>query len=89
MVAELIQKEVIPTLSFNDKSTVDQPVDLYKHIEKATVLGNVHHSKVSIYFRDDEGDKKVETTIWAYGSKFICLKGGIWIPISRLLAIKY
>lgn len=89
MVAELIQKEEIPSLTFNDKTTVEQHQDLLKQIEKATVLGNAHHSKVSIYFRDDKGDKKVETTIWAYGSKFICLKGGIWIPISRVLEIKY
>ena len=89
MVAELIQKEEIPNLTFHDKSNVQQHTDLLKQIEQATVLGNVHHSKVSIYFRDDQGEKKVETTIWAYGSKFICLKGGIWIPISRVIEIKF
>jgi hypothetical protein len=89
MVAELIQKEEIPNLTFNDKTTVNQHSDLQKQIEHATVLGNGHHSKVSIYFKDDSGEKKVETTIWAYGSKFICLKGGIWIPISRVIEIKY
>lgn len=29
-----------------------------------------------------------ETTIWAYGEKYICLKGGVWLPIERLVEIK-
>ena len=37
--------------------------------------------------QDDEGVKKVDTTLWASGSKFVCLKGGVWIPINRLIEI--
>jgi hypothetical protein len=88
MEATLIEKETIPSLKFNDKSTVDQHPDLLKQIEKATILGNSHRTKVSIFFRDDESVKRVETTIWAAGTKFICLKGGVWIPISRLIEVK-
>ena len=88
MEATLIEKEIIPSLKFNDKSTVDQHPDLLNQIEKATILGNSHRTKVSIYFKDDESVKRVETTIWAAGTKFICLKGGVWIPISRLLEVK-
>ena len=88
MEAELIQKEDIPSLSFKENIKVTQHPELLKQIEQATILGNTHHSKVAIYFQDDNNLKKVETTIWAAGSKFICLKGGVWIPISRLLEIK-
>jgi hypothetical protein len=88
MEATLIEKEIIPTLKFHDKSVVEQHPDILRQIEKATILGNAHRSKVSIYFQDDESVKRVETTIWAAGTKFICLKGGVWIPISRLIEIK-
>ena len=88
MEATLIEKEIIPSLKFNDKSTVVQHPDLLNQIERATILGNSHRTKVSIYFKDDESVKRVETTIWAAGTKFICLKGGVWIPISRLLEVK-
>jgi hypothetical protein len=88
MEATLIQKETIPSLKFNDKTTVDQHPDLLNQIQKATILGNSHRTKVSIYFKDDESVKRVETTIWAAGTKFICLKGGLWIPISRLIEVK-
>jgi sensor histidine kinase regulating citrate/malate metabolism len=88
MEATLIEKETIPSLKFNDKSTVEQHPDILKQIEKATILGNAHRTKVSIFFRDDESVKRVETTIWAAGTKFICLKGGVWIPISRLIEVK-
>jgi hypothetical protein len=88
MEAELIQKEEIPSLSFKGNVKIEQHPEIRKQIEQATILGNAHHSKVSIYFHDDVNLKKVETTIWAAGSKFICLKGGVWIPISRLVEIK-
>ena len=88
MEATLIEKELIPSLKFNDKSLVEQHPELLKQIEKATILGNSHRTKVSIFFKDDESVKRVETTIWAAGTKFICLKGGVWIPINRLIEVK-
>ena len=87
MKPELIEKELISALSFTEKQTVRQHPELLTQIERATILGNSHRSKVSIIFQDDSGLKRVDTTIWAAGTKFICLKGGIWIPIERILEI--
>ncbi|MEN9302662.1 MAG: hypothetical protein RL264_1091 [Bacteroidota bacterium] len=89
MEAQLVAKEIIPSLTFHDKTTVNQHPEIMQQIDRATILGNAHRTKVSIYFQDDAGPKKVETTIWAAGTKFICLKGGVWIPISRLIEIKF
>jgi len=86
---ELIEKETIGSLSFNQTVLVDQDPSIHNQIELAVRLGNAYHSKVSITFMDDTGLKRVETTIWAHGSKFICLKGGVWIPISRILDVKF
>ncbi len=83
----LVEKESIVNCTFNNKLDIVQQNDLQKKIEDATILGNAHHSKVSIIFQDDESVKRVDTTIWAAGSKFICLKGGIWIPINRIIEI--
>ena len=83
----LVEKETIPSLTFNDKSKVKQHPNLRKQIDKATILGNTHRRKVSIVFQDDIGMKRVDTTIWASGSKFVCLKGGVWIPINGLKEI--
>lgn len=85
----LIEKELIGGLHFKDEIKVKQHPDLLKQIENATTLGNSFHGKVSIVFQDDEGLKRVETTIWAAGTKFISLKGGVWIPISRIVEIKF
>ncbi|MBI2257756.1 MAG: hypothetical protein HYU67_02540 [Flavobacteriia bacterium] len=84
-----IEKEIISSLNFKNNIHVEQHPDLDKQIQQATVLGNVYKSKVSIYFYDDVGLKRVQTTIWAAGNKYICLKGGVWIPISRIVEIKY
>ena len=83
----LVEKESIVNCKFNNQCEIVQQYDLQKKIEDATILGNAHHSKVSIIFQDDEGVKRVDTTIWAAGTKFICLKGGIWIPINRIIEI--
>lgn len=82
-----IEKELIPSLSFKDASVIEQHPDLTKQLKKAMTLGNTHKRKVKIVFQDDEGVKKVDTTLWASGSKFVCLKGGVWIPINRLIEI--
>lgn len=88
MKPELIEKESISQLSFSSIDKVQQHPDLLNQIEQATILGNSHHSKVSIIFQDDSGLKRVDTTIWAAGTKFICLKGGVWIPIARIVEVK-
>lgn len=85
---ELIEKELISSLSFEQKSDVEQHPNLLKQISNATRLGNSYHTKVSIFFNDDIGLKRVDTTIWAFGAKYICLKGGVWLPINRIVEIK-
>ncbi len=88
MEPELIEKELISLLCFNEKQKINQHPELRSQIDNATILGNAHRSKVSIIFQDDSGLKRVDTTIWAAGTKFICLKGGVWIPIDSILEIK-
>lgn len=84
----LVEKESIQTLSFRTKKKIKQHPDLEEQIRSATRLGNAYHGKVSIIFEDDEGPKRVDTTIWAYGTKYICLKGGVWLPIDNIIEIK-
>lgn len=86
---QTIEKEVVPSLNFREEKTIKQHPELRQQLDHAMRLGNGYHTKVSIYFHDDEGLKRVETTIWATGARYICLKGGIWIPISRIQEIKF
>ncbi len=88
MNSTLIEKETISALSFKSDIKVKQHPQLLEQIKEATRLGNGYHGKVSIYFYDDEGLKRVNTTIWADGAKYICLKGGVWLPIDRIVEIK-
>ncbi|MDX1348691.1 MAG: hypothetical protein R3279_00515 [Putridiphycobacter sp.] len=86
--ATLIEKEQIPQLKFKNAVDIEQSPELMTKLMEATRLGNIHHGKIRIEFMDDDGLKSVETTIWATGAKYICLKGGIWLPISRIVNIK-
>lgn len=85
---EVIQKEEIKHLSFKGECLTKQHPNIRTQIESATRLGNAYRGKVSIYFEDDVGPKRVDTTIWAYGNKYICLKGGVWLPIDHIIEIR-
>lgn len=85
----LIEKENIPQLKFSKPHTMKVNENLHNKLKEATSLGNLHHGKCAIIFIDDEGLKKVETTIWATGAKYICLKGGVWLPIARISDVKF
>ena len=84
---ELVLKETIVDCRFLNDIQLNQQENLLQQIKDATILGNSHRTKVTIIFQDDTGIKRVDTTIWASGAKFICLKGGLWIPINRIIEI--
>lgn len=85
----LIEKELIPSLTFKKPVDFTQPPGLIDRLHEATKLGNIHHGKIAIIFQADDGLKRVETTIWATGAKYICLKGGVWLPIARIKEVKF
>lgn len=84
-----IEKETIPNLSFKNVIAFDQDPSIRHKLEQATHLGNIGKVKFHIDFYSDSGLKSVQTTIWATGNKFICLKGGVWIPISKIVDIRF
>lgn len=85
----LVEKEAIANFSFKNNVSVKQHPNLLKKLHDATGLGNLNKVKVQIDFHSDSGPKSVQTTIWATGNQFICLKGGLWIPISKIIDIRY
>jgi hypothetical protein len=89
MEPEVIEKELVKDLSFREPVAIKQDPELRRHLDEATRLGNGYHTKVGIIFRDDLGLKRINTTIWATGSKFICLKGGMWLPIDHIVELKF
>ena len=84
-----VEKENIVNLSFKNVTQFDQNPHLQKKLEQATRLGNMNKVKYHIDFYADSGMKSVQTTIWATGKKFICLKGGVWLPISKIIDIRF
>jgi len=89
----LIEKELIPTLSFKPKVTDERSTETMKlfrkRLKQSQILGNIHHSKVKIIFEDSEGLKEVRTTIWSADDEFIVLKKGIFIPLNRVVRIVF
>lgn len=84
---EKIEKENIETLKFPNTEVLSDK-DLIKEREsnltRAMSLGNLEHSKIKIYFEDDQSRKVVETTVWGVTDKRVILKQGVVIPINRI-----
>lgn len=89
IIHSTVDKGVIANLSFTKKDKYKKATGLYEKLKSAAILGNIYHSKVTIYFHDDEGPKKTTTTIWATCKDYISLKGGVWIPVSKITDVEY
>ncbi len=89
-IIKSIEKENIKFLTFPKKEIL--PKTQEKIIRKmdllrALALGNLQRNKVKIIFIDNEGLKKVETTIWGCTDKEVILKQGTIIPIERIHSV--
>lgn len=88
---ELIEKEGIENLKFPSievLSDIEQITDRRRELDRALSLGNLEHSKIKIYFEDDNSKKVVETTVWGVTDKRVILKQGLVIPIHRVHSVK-
>lgn len=88
---EIIEKERIENLKFpNEEVLTDKQLmnERRADLDRALTLGNLEHSKIKIYFADDDSNKVVETTVWAVTDKRVILKQGVGIPIARIFSVK-
>lgn len=86
-----IEKETIENLGFPSTEVLQDTTKMQERsadLERALSLGNLEHSKIKIYFEDNEGCKMVETTVWGVTDKRVILKQGVGIPINRIHAVK-
>ncbi|RKS02500.1 MULTISPECIES: hypothetical protein [unclassified Flavobacterium] len=84
---ESIEKETIQLLSFPQSDVLDNSEEIQqRHLDlhRALALGNLEHSKIRIYFEDNQSKKVVETTVWAVTDQRVILKQGHSIPINRI-----
>ena len=84
---KIIEKELISSLHFPKIDVLEEKEDVSRRrieLDRALSLGNLEHSKIKIYFEDDESKKMVETTIWGLTDERVILKQGVVIPINRI-----
>ena len=89
---QLIEKEKVTGLTFPVNDVIADETERKLRsikIHRATSLGNIESIKVYILFEDEAGLKRVFTTIWAQTHEKIVLKKGIFIPVNRILDIRF
>ncbi|MFA9190665.1 hypothetical protein AAGV28_04710 [Flavobacterium sp. FZUC8N2.13] len=82
-----IEKENISSLMFPSTDVLDDDNEIKtrtSEINRALSLGNLEHSKIKIFFEDNQSKKIVNTTVWAVTDKNVILKQGVMIPIQRI-----
>ena len=84
---EIIEKENIQSLKFPNSDVLKDNDAIYQRqndLNRAQSLGNLEHSKIRIFFEDNQSKKVVETTVWAVTDNIVVLKQGVGIPINRI-----
>jgi len=88
-----VQKEQINSIKFFPHEVITEKVHkkiLLSDLNRALILGNTDHNKVTIVFKDEGGVLlQVITTIWAVTESYIVLKGGTNIPIKAIADILF
>lgn len=87
---QVVEKEQIQFLKFPKEDVLDRESDQINRsleLKRALTLGNLEREKVKIYFVDNSGLKKVETTVWGITDKAVILKKSTIIPLARIVAI--
>lgn len=85
-----IDKNSIKDLKFEDNDVLDKndAIERMDNLQKAAMLGNAIKHKVRIFFKDQQSNKHVETTVWHADEKYISLKGGITLPVKSIYKIE-
>jgi|GEM_PF-120715 uncharacterized protein (UPF0248 family) len=86
-----VEKEHISSLYFPVQevlSSAEEIAQRKEDAERGSFLGNGYKSKVMIYFKDVEGLKHVETTIWSVTDTRVILKNNMSIPLHRIVKVK-
>jgi hypothetical protein len=84
---EIIEKENIDSLLFPKADVLEDEDEINQRnseLNRALALGNLEHSKIKIFFEDNESKKVVETTVWGVTDNSVILKQGVGIPINRI-----
>jgi len=87
---QVVQKEQIKFLHFPHQEVLESKRDKQDRcidLRRAMSLGNLEHGKVKIIFADDQGAKKVETTVWGITEKAVILKQSTIIPLERIIKV--
>lgn len=86
MIPLKIDKEKIPFLVFPEGTLPKAQHKLLELTSKLfrAMLFNCEPNKCSIIFKDRDGLKEVNSTVWSFDSKFINLKGGIRLNINNV-----
>lgn len=85
-----IERDEIAKLHFSSREVLidrEKIASREQALRGAAILGNIEKQKCKIVFHAEEGERAVETTIWAVTDKYVCLKGGLTLLIACIIDV--
>ncbi|WP_299625526.1 hypothetical protein [uncultured Tenacibaculum sp.] len=85
-----VEKEQIKYFKFPKNEVLagrSDQINRRLELNRALSLGNLEQQKVKIVFVDQEGYKRVETTVWGVTDKSVILKKSTLIPLQRIVSV--
>ncbi|SNR15056.1 hypothetical protein [Tenacibaculum jejuense] len=85
-----VEKEQIKYFKFPKTEVLAQrneQINRKIELNRALSLGNLERQKVKIVFVDQDGYKRVETTVWGVTDKAVILKKSTLIPLQRIISV--
>lgn len=89
--SEAVDKDTIKVLTFPKEEVLTKETEKLNRMDQlnlAMKLGNMLKHKVRIFFKDASGLRHVETTVWYASNSHVSLKGGVTIPVQRIIKVE-
>jgi len=86
----LVEKEELKNHSFPETdvlSDLEAKKNRSQKLHRATSLGNLEHKRVHIIFQDEEGIKRLYTTLWAQMDNKIIMRDANVLPAHRVVDV--
>lgn len=87
---QIIKKNQIKLLNFPEEDVLDfkkDQISRFYELKETFSLGSLKNEKFKIFFVDDKGLKKIETTVSGITNQAVIIKKSIIIPIKRVISM--
>ena len=82
----IIPMRDLTEVTFSESGNNDM-IAIVDKLKRASKNGNNERSKYKITFATNNGQMKIDTTIWMVGDEYVLLKENLYMPITSIIDV--